>query len=130
MLAWMLVLLCGRGLPSEADVRHVDMIEVSHVADWAGCITFTQVILWKVHPEDGRYHTWGWRMMHPHEWPMRHGGRWVVVGVHPGIRIEAPAMRESWSNIDPESADRRAFRKSEQPPNLFEVRKKPERVEE
>jgi hypothetical protein len=98
------------------------MIEVSHVVDKNGCVTFVQLIAWKVHPEDGKFHVHGWRMMHPHEWPTQHGAKWIVYGEN-GIKIEAPNVRVSWSNVDPESEDRRKFWKGECA-NLFAQKKR------
>jgi hypothetical protein len=122
MLAWMLCFLLGRG---DVNTRCCDVIEVSHVVDREGRVTFVQLIAWKLHPEDGQYHAHGWRMIHPHEWPMQHGSKWIVYG-EAGVKIEAPMMRVSWSNVDPESEDRRRFWKGDCP-NLFERGKRMER---
>jgi len=127
-MAWMLLLiLFGRGDRDCIDTRAVDMIELSHIADSKGNIVFSQIILWKIDPVDGRYHNYGWRHAQPWMGAIeRRGSRWCVIGKDDTERIKfiAPVFRESWSHIDPEQEDRRKYWRGESP-NLFQKQTRP-----
>ena len=127
-MAWMLILiLFGRGDRDTLDTRAVDMIELSHVADDKGRIVFSQIILWRIDPVDGKYHNCGWRHAKPWMGAIeRRGCMWCVTGKDDTERVKflAPVFRESWSHIDPEQEDKRKYWRGESP-NLFQKQTRP-----
>lgn len=122
----LLALICGNDRTPERNVKHVDIIEVNHAMDQKdGTHRYSQIILWKIHPEDGKPHVWGWRLLRHEngEEVSKHGSRYVVYSDEdPSLRIEAPGYRETWRTVeltaDPERLDNRKFWKN-RAPNLF-----------
>jgi len=97
----------------DALVDHVDLIELAHVYDGDGRKVLSQVIFWNWHWRDSKFHVCDWRIanaksMRPRldhrsgeyrlEWRDGNSGAWR--------RAIAPSFRETWSQYDPEVADR------------------------
>jgi hypothetical protein len=128
MLAWMLLgLMFGRGDLGTRETRAVDLIELSHVGSSVETVVYHQIILWRIDPVDGQYHTVGWRMCHPATGVIeRMGPLWMVRGVGDTerVRFVARDFRESWSATDPEQEDRRRYWRGDAP-NMFNKQQRP-----
>lgn len=89
----------------------VDLIEVNHVYDERGRAIFSQVIFYDWSSEESRYQVRAWRMLKkptqvPHrDWQTKD---FVAVWHDEGVlrEVHADAMRESWTQYDPELAER------------------------
>lgn len=89
----------------------VDLIEINHFYDEHGKHVFDQVIFYDWSSEESRYHVRAWRLLKkPDQIPSRNWKHGYFVTVwHDGDllrRVRAPSMRESWTQYDPELAER------------------------
>ena len=89
----------------------VDLIEVNHFYDDQGRLVFDQVIFYDWDPARGRYDVRAWRLLKkPTQMPQRDvRGRKFFATWHDGEvlrHVEAEAMRESWTQYDPELVER------------------------
>jgi hypothetical protein len=89
----------------------VDLIEVNHVYDERGRLTFSQIIFYDWSAEDARFQVRAWRMLKtdsqiPHrDWATND---FVAVWQDDGIlrEVHADTFRESWTQHDPELVER------------------------
>ena len=89
----------------------VDLVEINHFYDEAGKHVFDQVIFYDWSPRHNRYHVRAWRLLkHPTQIPRRDWARDCYIAVwYDGIvmrRVVAQAVRESWTQYDPELVER------------------------
>jgi hypothetical protein len=89
----------------------VDLIEINHFYDDHGRLVFDQIIYYDWSPAESRYHVRAWRLLKqkaqiPHRnW--EHGD--YVAVWHDGDllrKVRAQSIRESWTQYDPELAER------------------------
>ena len=87
----------------------VDVIELNHVYDDRGEIRFHQLIYWRWHVSDRKYHVAHWRMVDEHYYVARHGIGWRDSYQMPdfGVRyaVDANSYRETWTSYDREIID-------------------------
>lgn len=86
----------------------VDVIEVNHVYDDCGKHCFDQLIFWEWIPELKRYVVVDWRMNRASVYPRFDSGQWVILFFdYDSLRqIRAISTAETWTQHDPEIADR------------------------
>lgn len=102
------LLLLGHVSHDPVIADRVDMIELNHVFDVRGEHVLDQVIFWDWEGDNG------WHIAAHHydpesiERPQRSGDAWLYVWhARSAFRmVEAPMFRETWSNYDPEIAER------------------------
>lgn len=93
-----------------------DLIEVNRFYDENGKLVFDQVIFWDWKPIEGEYHVAAWRLLKSEEQkPYRSPvcDCWETVW-HDGDvlrRVRAPYVRETWTQFDPELANREMLKK-------------------
>lgn len=93
-------------------VQSVDLIELNHFVDEDGREVFQQVIFYDWSQTHGRFHVRAWRLVKtPNQLPRK---RWNPNRVEctwhdDGIlrRVVAPSLRETWTQYDPERANRK-----------------------
>ncbi len=114
-LGLVLTTFVGGNFAENTVVReHVDLIELNHFIDDAGRHVFDQLIFYDWSPQQGRYHVRAWRLIKsPSQFPRRH---WQPAGYRclwhdDGVLREvwAETFRETWSQQDPERANRKIF---------------------
>ncbi len=106
----------------------VDLIEVNHFFDEHGRLVFDQVIFYEWSASNSRYHVRAWRLLKsPSQVPSRcweRGDFFSTWQDGDTLReVRAPQYRETWTQYDPELAERaflpkekrRALRKQEPP---------------
>lgn len=107
-----LILLIASFLPMEVVAKdQVDVIEINHFYDEQGRLVFDQVIFYDWSPMQSRYHVRAWRLLKnktqlPHR--NRLAGGFTAVW-HDGEvlrKVCASALRESWTQYDPELIER------------------------
>lgn len=110
--------LCCLGLlPSETTVSDkVDLVEVNHYFDETASHVFDQVIFYDWSPEAARFQVRAWRLVKDAaQLPARNwasGGYDVTWNDGQFIRcVHAAAMRESWTQHDPEMRERGRYPK-------------------
>ena len=97
-----LVLLLALVLPVGKRPSQVDAIEVNRVYNDDGNLWLEQVIFWRWEPAVG-WACEGWRRLdHGRLRKTPHGWRWE----EPGLCVEAPLMRQSWTQYDREAVNR------------------------
>ncbi len=92
--------------------ERVDLIELNHFVDENGREVFQQLIFYDWSKQERRFHVRAWRLIKgPEQLPVR---RWnptlyECVWHDGGVRkmVTASSMRETWSQEDPERANRR-----------------------
>jgi len=89
----------------------VDLIEVNHYHDEHGKLVFDQIIFYDWSPHDSRYHVRAWRLLkRPAQLPRRNwrdGGFTAVWRDGEVLRmVRAKAVRETWTQHDPELVER------------------------
>jgi hypothetical protein len=89
----------------------VDLIEVNHFHDETGRLVLDQLIFYAWSNSQSRYVVRAWRMIrHPHQLPHRspNGEGYECLWRDDQIfrSIRAPQLRETWTQIDPERANR------------------------
>ena len=98
--------------PTEDVARErVDLMEVNHFYDEQGRLVFDQVIFYDWSPDHSRYMVRAWRLVkNPSQLPERdwRDGGYLAVWQDGEIlrRVQAQSMRESWTQYDPELAER------------------------
>lgn len=119
-IATTLVIGDGRIDPSAARQR-VDLIELNHFIDDQGREVFRQVIFYDWSQSRRRYHVRAWRLVkEPRELPQRrwdppiHECTWH--DDHLLRQVWAPAFRETWSQRDPERANRKLLPEDQRVP--------------
>ena len=101
-LLLLLLLICdGRRTPP---TTHVDLIEVNHCHDDCKRFRFTQLILWECSPDYRRYHVVVWWI------PDKLGDELQgLVAKRSGKTYASAAVRETWTDYDPEVVNRKVF---------------------
>jgi hypothetical protein len=94
--------------------ERVDLIELNHFIDDTGRHVFDQLIFYDWSDEHGRYHVRAWRLIKsPSQFPTRHWqpACYRCVWHDDGVLREvwAETFRETWSQQDPERANRKIF---------------------
>lgn len=86
--------------------NQVDLAELNHFR--AGDRTLTQLILYDWHSVEDVHLVVAWQMLHEeeHRFIQRSGNQWVIHWA-PGVRVRAAAFRETWTDHDPEMANRK-----------------------
>lgn len=98
--------------PTEDVAREkVDLMEVNHFYDEQGRLVFDQVIFYDWSPDHSRYMVRAWRLVkNPSQLPERdwRDGGYLAVWQDGEVlrRVRAQSMRESWTQYDPELAER------------------------
>ncbi len=95
----------------------VDLIEVNHFFDEHGNLILDQVIFYDWSGPDGRFHVRDWRLLKKAgQWPVRcwRSGRYRSVWRDGNIlrEIQAPDIRETWTQHDPEVTNRKFLPRS------------------
>jgi len=103
-------------------VERVDLIELNHYHGSCGAHAYTQIIFWDIDPATMKPHARGYRLVKAEaeeELPRKNEttGEYETVFVrsyrngtaHRTWKVRARMYRESWSQIDPERADFRAW---------------------
>jgi hypothetical protein len=113
VLAWLLVIaVSGDGAKDSATNRQrVDLIELNHFVDQEGREVFRQLIFYDWSSTHRRYHVRAWRLVKDaSQLPQR---RWDPAiyqctwhDDHQLRQVWSPAFRETWSQKDPERANR------------------------
>jgi hypothetical protein len=123
---------CLHGLEGNRIVERVevDMLEVNTVYDQGCKPVFVQVIAWQYMVEDNdRPHNVGWRMVSTHQdLPVRIGSSWslAIFEAKRVLKVVAPYLRRTWTQVDPERADSRDWWHGN-PPNIFQDQPKESR---
>lgn len=95
-----IALLCL--LPHTPEPIRCDQIELNRVYNDDGHLWLKQVIFWRWEPAVG-WVAEGWRRLdHGRLRKTPHGWRWE----EPGLCVEAPLMRQSWTQYDREAENR------------------------
>ena len=121
--AWLLMGVAPLGsAPAATTTRQsVDLIELNHYVDEEGREVFRQLIFYDWSPSYKRFHVRAWRLVkHPSQLPQR---RWSPALYQCTWRDEdkirlvtAPTMRETWTQDDPERANREWLPESQRVP--------------
>ena len=90
----------------------VDLIEVNHYYDAGGKLVFTQHIFYDWHSHEGRHHVRDWRMVKSPQQAVVDGEVLFVDGAV-FRRVRAKITRESWTQYDPEVAERESLPQGE-----------------
>src|SRR5262245_22979763 len=106
-----LVVLLGLSPTEDVSREKVDLMEVNHFYDEQGRLVFDQVIFYDWSPEHSRYMVRAWRLVkNPTQLPERdwRDGGYLAVWQDGEIvrRVQADSMRETWTQYDPELAER------------------------
>lgn len=115
MLAWLLTvaLMLAAILPQPDGVAResVDLIEINHYYSEHGQLVFDQQIFYDWSASEDRYHVRAWRLVKaPEQLPVvDHASRGYSALWQDGEqtrRVYSPAIRESWTQYDPELVER------------------------
>lgn len=106
-----IVVVLGLNPTEDVARERVDLMEVNHFYDEQGRLVFDQVIFYDWSPEHSRYMVRAWRLVkNPTQLPERdwREGGYLAVWQDGEVvrRVQAPSMRESWTQYDPELAER------------------------
>lgn len=98
-------------IPRDLTARDcVDLVEVNHFYDESGRLVFDQAIMWRWWDRDCRFYVVAWRLIKsPSQIPQRsrRGGYTSVwTDCETLRRVDAAAVRETWSQYDPELEER------------------------
>tara|TARA_R110002049_G_scaffold305056_1_gene501000 strand:- start:45234 stop:45653 length:420 start_codon:yes stop_codon:yes gene_type:complete len=101
--------------------RHVDLIELNHYIDEEGREVFQQLVFYDWSKSYKRFHVRAWRLIkHPSQLPQR---RWAPTMYQCTWRdegsirqVQSPSMRETWTQEDPERANRELLPESQRVP--------------
>jgi hypothetical protein len=107
-LAWA---ICATNPPEHAATDRVDVIEVNHFYDEHGKLVFDQLLFFDWSPRQSRYNVRAWRLMKSSsQAPQRdhkRGDYSVTWFDGDALReIRAVTVRETWTQYDPELAER------------------------
>ena len=101
------------GLTPQDIVAHeqVDLIEVNHFHDEQGRLVFDQTIFYDWSSSHSRYMVRAWRLVKsPSQLPQRNwkDDSYSAIWHENDVlrRVQAPAIRETWTQYDPELAER------------------------
>jgi hypothetical protein len=87
----------------------VDVIELNHVYDHRCEIRFHQLIYWRWHVSDRKYHVAHWRMVDEHYYVAMNGIGWRDSYQMPDFgqryTVDANSYRETWTQYDREVLD-------------------------
>lgn len=112
-LCFMMVLGIG-----DKNSSTVDILETNHVYDKNGLYVFTQVIAWKIMPDDGKPHNLGWKVIkEPFEFPCKSAALWYIIVDNKKIYAKMHIQR--WLNFDIERQDTDSYWHNQRP-NIFE----------
>jgi hypothetical protein len=115
-----LLLFLGNPVPWKEPVREsVDLLELSHKYDPKGNHTFTQLIIWKRLPGNGKYVVRDWAILDSREslsgFPVRNTktGMYESSFVKNGVfyQLRSGIFRESFTHYDPEVENSRVHPK-------------------
>jgi hypothetical protein len=106
-----IVVVLGLNPTEDVARERVDLMEVNHFYDEQGRLVFDQVIFYDWSPEHSRYMVRAWRLVkNPTQLPERdwREGGYLAVWQDGEVvrRVQASSMRESWTQYDPELAER------------------------
>jgi hypothetical protein len=106
-----IVVVLGINPTEDVARERVDLMEVNHFYDEQGRLVFDQVIFYDWSPDHSRYMVRAWRLVkNPSQLPERdwRDGGYLAVWQDGEIlrRVRAQSMRESWTQYDPELAER------------------------
>ena len=109
----MAILMAGTSLVPQSPTvcDKVDEIELNHVYDGDGTLVFSQLIFWDWHHNAACYQVVAWRLWKPKRpLPLRNwrqGSYCLLLQDGTVLRsIQAKRYHESWTQFDPEIADR------------------------
>ena len=91
-----------------------DLVEVNHFYDEHGRLVFDQIIWWDWSADDARYNVRAWRLVKcPSQLPQRSGGGFETTWQDGELfrRVWAKAYHETWTQYDPEIAEREVLPK-------------------
>ena len=112
LLRLTLIMAATSLVPQAPIVRdHVDTIELNHVYDLQGNHTLSQLIFWKQYGSSTRTYVVAWRLWKPgYPTPVQdiqQGGVALLFYDGETLRlVRAQSFRETWTQHDPEIADR------------------------
>lgn len=97
--------------PESVVTDRVDVIEINHFYDEHGKLVFDQVLYFEWSPSESRYNVRAWRLLKsPAQLPQRDWERGDYVATFydgDALReIRATSVRETWTQYDPELAER------------------------
>lgn len=106
-----LVLVLGAHPQEDVARDRVDLVEINHFYDEHGRLVFDQVIFYDWSPAHSRYMVRAWRLVkNPAQLPQRdwqEGGYLAVWQDGEVLRdVRSTAMRETWTQYDPELLER------------------------
>jgi hypothetical protein len=119
MLTLVVAAVLSAGVPPEISTgEECDLIEVNHFYDEEGRLVFDQTIFYDWSPGHSRYMVRAWRLVkNPAQLPIRDWRRGGYVAVwHDGEvlrQVRAQAVRETWTQYDPELVEREYLAKDE-----------------
>src|SRR4030095_15857088 len=122
-----LIVVLGLNPTEDVSREKVDLMEVNHFHDEQGRSVFDQVIFYDWSPEHSRYMVRAWRLVkNPTQLPerdWRDGGYLAVLRDGEVVRgVQAASMRETWTQYDPELAEREFLPKERRKELRKEVR--------
>jgi hypothetical protein len=107
------LLVSAVSLDSHAEVTadRVDLVELNHFYDEQGRLVFDQLIFYDWSADDARYQVRAWRLIkNSAQMPQRNiNGKGYLCTWQDGDvlrRVHAVAMRETWTQYDPELTER------------------------
>ena len=109
MIALLLALLLFSRSPFEL-TDHVDLIELNHHYDACGNHSFDQLVFWEIDPATERFRVRAWKMRNDVDaHPLEVNGTYQIRITNNGLTtlVQSRMFRESWTQIDPEQANKR-----------------------
>ena len=111
-----LVAICGLSPQEDVASEQVDLVEVNHFYDDQGRHVFDQVIFYDWADGHGRHMVRAWRLVkNPAQLPQRNwtDGTYTALWYDNDVlrKVRAKAMRESWTQYDPELIERETLPK-------------------
>lgn len=110
MLASLLLIIAGT-VPRDDVLREsTDLVELNHFYDDCGKLVFDQTIFYDWHPAESRYHVRAWRLTKQAGLvPLQVGPKGWVCRWQDGEQLRwvwSHSFRETWTQYDPELAER------------------------
>jgi len=120
----------GAHIPQDVAVEEVDLIEVNHYYDEHGRLVFDQLIFYDWCDRSGRFQVRAWRLLKkPEQMPRRNWrtGHYTAIWKDGDVlrKVRSKAISESWTQHDPELAERRHLAK-EKRRDLLRISRLPE----
>lgn len=109
----LLIIACIGLIPHDPVIDdRADVIEVNRYFDSEANLVFTQVIFWGWHDQQDTFRVRAWRFLKQEmQIPQRDWNRrtYVTIWVDGAVmrRVQALAVQQTWSQFDPEVADRK-----------------------